>query len=273
MLVQPPVAGDTRVLREAATLVADGHRCTSSAATSRRASSRTACVSCPSARSSGLGSAARVRSGPAAALVRLARWICCRSTAGGSRAPGAVAARRCDDLPLDVVHAHDFNALEPVPSWPSCEGVPLVYDSHEFWTGRPRAVGPPRSPASRARAEARLGGAPSRSSPSARASPTRCAARTGGTTSSSCATPSRGRRRRRRGPRGRAACVCRSARPLPRARGDRAAPPPARPADHRSSDRRTPPGSRSSTPAAPTVAPRCPWRRSTGSCRRRGSPS
>lgn len=60
--------------------------------------------------------------------------------------------------PADVVHAHDFSALpvgfDLAQEW----GVPLVYDSHELWSGRPRVGRPtPRKAKREAKAEGRLG--------------------------------------------------------------------------------------------------------------------
>jgi glycosyltransferase involved in cell wall biosynthesis len=46
-----------------------------------------------------------------------------------------VAARRED---FDVVHAHDFNTLELGAALADERGAALVYDSHEWWSGRQR---------------------------------------------------------------------------------------------------------------------------------------
>lgn len=42
------------------------------------------------------------------------------------------------DLHPEVVHAHDYPALVPAAQIADAVGARLVYDSHEFWTGRPR---------------------------------------------------------------------------------------------------------------------------------------
>ena len=47
------------------------------------------------------------------------------------------AAMGIDPHP-DVIHAHDFPALEPAVGLADHYAAKLVYDSHEFWAGRPR---------------------------------------------------------------------------------------------------------------------------------------
>ncbi|HEX9866101.1 MAG TPA: glycosyltransferase [Acidimicrobiia bacterium] len=47
------------------------------------------------------------------------------------------AAMGIDARP-DVIHAHDFPALEPAVDLARHYAARLVYDSHEFWAGRPR---------------------------------------------------------------------------------------------------------------------------------------
>ena len=57
-----------------------------------------------------------------------------------------------------MVHAHDFTALEVGDELARGRGVPLVYDSHELWSGRPRVGRPTPLQARRERArEAEIG--------------------------------------------------------------------------------------------------------------------
>ena len=79
-----------------------------------------------------------------------------RNSAFGRWADGAVADAR--SRPYDVVHAHDFTALEAGATLADLRGVPLVYDSHELWSGRPRQYRPtPLQDRRERRTEARLG--------------------------------------------------------------------------------------------------------------------
>jgi glycosyltransferase involved in cell wall biosynthesis len=58
----------------------------------------------------------------------------------------------------DVIHAHDFSALPVGAALAKAWGVPLVYDSHELWSGRPRVGRPTPWKARReSRLEVRLG--------------------------------------------------------------------------------------------------------------------
>jgi glycosyltransferase involved in cell wall biosynthesis len=54
----------------------------------------------------------------------------------------AVEQILADARRFDVVHAHDFTALGVGHRLAAARGVPLVYDSHELWSGRPRAGRP-----------------------------------------------------------------------------------------------------------------------------------
>jgi hypothetical protein len=93
--------------------------------------------------------------------VRAARWLLLPThVAAAHRAcvTGARAAVR--GVPADVVHAHDFSALGLGAELARERGVPLVYDSHEYWPGRAFSGRP--TPLRRGReraAERRLGGA------------------------------------------------------------------------------------------------------------------
>ncbi len=159
MLAQSPVAGDTRILREAASLVADGHRVTVVGRDVPQGFEPDGLRVLSVGRSQGLGSAARVRSGLSGRLVRVARWGLLpehrrRVEGAWSRS----AARLVEDLPADAVHAHDYNTLALGAEVARRKGAALVYDSHEFWTGRPRVGRPtPLGRRREAAAEARLG--------------------------------------------------------------------------------------------------------------------
>lgn len=162
MVVATSLASDTRVLREATTLVEAGHQVhvigkqvpdgwqppDGVTASSVGASSVF--------RPDGAGSLSRRRLAPPA---RLARWLLLpthRNQAFGRWARGVEqdgSARA-----FDVVHAHDFTALEVGDVLARRAGVPLVYDSHELWSGRPRVGRPTPLQARRERAvEAELG--------------------------------------------------------------------------------------------------------------------
>lgn len=163
MLVATSVATDTRVLREAGTLAATGHDVhiigkqvpagyvppdgiTVSSAT---AGSVFRPAGAPS-----LGRAPRL-----APWTRAARWLLLpehRNQAYARWARGAEAD--ATEREFDVVHAHDFTALPVGHRLATARGVPLVYDSHELWCGRPRVGRPtPLQTRRELREEARLG--------------------------------------------------------------------------------------------------------------------
>jgi glycosyltransferase involved in cell wall biosynthesis len=52
------------------------------------------------------------------------------------------AATLAAEREFDAVHAHDFSALPLGAHLAATRGVPLVYDTHEFWSGRPRLSRP-----------------------------------------------------------------------------------------------------------------------------------
>ncbi len=159
MLAQSPVAGDTRILREAASLAADGHRVTVVGRDVPEGFDPAGLRVLSVGRSQGLGSAARARSGLSGRLVRVARWgLLPEHRRRVETAWSRSAARLVDDLDADAVHAHDFNTLALGAAVARRKGAALVYDSHEFWTGRPRVGRPtPLGRRREAAAEARLG--------------------------------------------------------------------------------------------------------------------
>lgn len=163
MLVATTVATDTRVLREATTLAAAGHQVHVIGRSVPPDYRPPGGVSVSS-----VGTSSVFRSEGADSLggrvlpaqLRLARWLLLprhRQSAFGRWAAGAVrdgASRR-----FDVVHAHDFTALRAGAELAARAGVPLIYDTHELWSGRPREYRPTPLLDRRERAvESRLGG-------------------------------------------------------------------------------------------------------------------
>lgn len=156
MVVWTGVSTDTRVLREARTLVDAGW---SVHIIGRAIPSDFVAPQGISVSSVGLPPAAQGRSRKLNVIERGARWLLLpehvgRRLAAWQRAALVAASRH----PADVVHAHDFSAL-PVGAALAREwDVPLVYDSHELWSGRPRVGRPTPWKARReARLEATLG--------------------------------------------------------------------------------------------------------------------
>ena len=148
MLVQSPVAGDARVLREAASLAAAGHEVH---VLGRDVPDH---VDAPPGVTVGSVSRARgLRPGqrtdqrtdqPVPAPARVARWLLLPEhrdlVERRWRRDTRLQALRAG--PYDAVHAHDFNTLELGAELAAAWGVPYIYDTHEYWPGRPR-VGRP----------------------------------------------------------------------------------------------------------------------------------
>ncbi|WP_203432670.1 glycosyltransferase [Jiangella asiatica] len=154
MLVQSPVAGDSRVLREAATLVEAGHEVrivgrdvpdgfVAGPGVTVESVSRSRGMRPPGA-PAGLAAAT---SGPQAAVRRTGRWLLLpehreRTERHWRRAAAALLA---DRPAFDVVHAHDYNTLELGAELARRWSARLIYDSHELWfdrglPGRPTPV-------------------------------------------------------------------------------------------------------------------------------------
>lgn len=166
MLVQSPVAGDSRVLREATTLAEAGYQVhivgrdvpdgfvagpNVSVASVRRSNG----IRPPSATMS-----PSTATGVRRRVARAGRWLLLPEhrdrTERAWRAEARILALQTG--PFDVVHAHDFNTLELGVELARGWRVPLVYDSHELWFGRGLPGRP--TPVARARGrkrEARLG--------------------------------------------------------------------------------------------------------------------
>lgn len=162
MLVATSLASDTRVLREATTLAKAGHEVH---VIGKQVPA--GFVPPDGVTSSSAGAGSMFRSEGSASLsgrrlsppLRTARWVMLpthRNQAFSRWASGAgeEAAGRA----FDVVHAHDFTALEVGARLARERGVPLVYDSHELWGGRPRIGRPtPLQARHEERVEAALG--------------------------------------------------------------------------------------------------------------------
>ncbi len=117
MLVRNPYTHDSRVEKEARTLLGDGYRVTVVADAAAGLPSR------------------EHRNGTA--VIRVRR----RATAVPGLRYLAHELRLISvllRLQPDVLHAHDSNALVPVALAARRAGVPFVYDAHDLWLGRPR---------------------------------------------------------------------------------------------------------------------------------------
>ncbi|PZF80737.1 glycosyltransferase [Jiangella anatolica] len=148
MLVQSPVAGDSRVLREAATLTAEGHSVhivgrdvpdgfdpgegVTVESVSRSRGMR------PPGTPRGVGVAVRTSSGPWTTLRRAARWLLLpEHRERTERHWRDDAAKLLAGRPApDVVHAHDYNTLALGAELAGRWHARLVYDSHELWFDR-----------------------------------------------------------------------------------------------------------------------------------------
>jgi len=117
MLVRNPYTHDSRVEKEARTLIAAGDRVSIVA---------DAAPGLPAHENRDGSEVHRVaRRGPRIPGVRFAvhEWR---------------LARRLQALHPTVLHAHDTNALVPVALAAKRLGIPYVYDAHDLWLGRPR---------------------------------------------------------------------------------------------------------------------------------------
>lgn len=146
MLVATSVATDARVLKEARTLVGAGHRVHIIGK-----SVPTDYEPPPGIAVSSVGASSVLRREGAASLsrqqlpphVRFARWTMLpthRNSTFTRWARGAV--QQAAGIDADVVHAHDFTALAAGHEIAQAKGVPLVYDTHELWSGRAREYRP-----------------------------------------------------------------------------------------------------------------------------------
>ena len=137
MLVISDVDRDARVSREATTLAEAGHDVTviALAGTSRSYSVVPVAAASPLP---GGGVTGRGRLRP---LRRAARWALLPQHELALRRSFARAARRAaGTLGFDVVHAHDFETLELGAELARQRRARLVYDAHEYWSGRHRTA-------------------------------------------------------------------------------------------------------------------------------------
>ena len=158
MLVWTGVSTDARVLREARTLADDGHTVH---IIGRAVPSGFAPGPGVTVGSVGRAPAAEARGRRLSPPERGVRWLLLpehrrRRLEQWQREAVAQAREWARDRGRpDVVHLHDFTALEPGVELAREWSVPFVYDTHEYWVGRP--VEGRRTPLRRRR-EARLEG-------------------------------------------------------------------------------------------------------------------
>ncbi|HEV3172178.1 MAG TPA: glycosyltransferase [Actinocrinis sp.] len=157
MLVQSDVAHDARVLREAQALAEQGHAIHIVGKDIPEGWTPPAGVTVQSASggsgfkpSGGGGGGGAGRSSLKSRVRTAARWALLPQhrqrvwRTWNERARAAVSGRR-----FDVVHAHDFNVLRLAADLADGSRARLVYDSHEWWSGRERHGRP--TPLERAR--------------------------------------------------------------------------------------------------------------------------
>ncbi len=163
MLVATSVVTDTRVMREARTLASAGHQVHIIGRSVPNGFEPGDGITVSS-----VGTSSVFRAEGGASLsgrkmslpVRAARWALLpqhRRSSFGRWADGALEDGRTRDM--DVVHAHDFTALEAGATLAREKNAALVYDSHELWSGMPREYRPtPLADRADVAREAALGG-------------------------------------------------------------------------------------------------------------------
>lgn len=141
MLVWTGVATDTRVLREAGTLVAAGARVH---IIGRAVPEDFVPPEGVTVESAGRAPQAATRSRRLSLPERAGRWLLLplhvrrRYLAWQREATDrAFEWSGATGLVPDVVHVHDFTALAAGHGLADSWGVPFVYDTHEYWVGRP----------------------------------------------------------------------------------------------------------------------------------------
>jgi len=140
MLVATSVATDTRVLREAAALVRAGHTVHIIGKAVPEGYAPPPGITVTSAGRPPLSSQRTTALSPLRAALRWLLLPLVRARGFGLWA--AQASQQASALQFDAVHAHDFTALEAGSALAAARGVPLVYDSHELWSGRQRQYRP-----------------------------------------------------------------------------------------------------------------------------------
>jgi glycosyltransferase involved in cell wall biosynthesis len=151
MIAQSPIAGDSRILREATALAAAGHsihvigRDVSEAWLADQHSELGPGVTVESvSRSSGLRAGngglavGHGRTGPKVLVQRFGRWLLLPEHRNRTEKHWRTAAapRVAAAGPFEVVHAHDFNTLELAAEYAAKWSAKLVYDTHELWFDR-----------------------------------------------------------------------------------------------------------------------------------------
>lgn len=137
MLSKSVYATDVRVRREAETLAAMGHRVTVVCLGSDESAAGGVNVI-------GLGELTGLKGRgrfPRTGVYAAARWMLLpnhRRISNTQFATGVRQAVQLLDIDADVVHAHDFPALEAAALLDVTDHARLVYDSHEYWRGMTR---------------------------------------------------------------------------------------------------------------------------------------
>ena len=144
MVAQSPIAGDSRILREAAALTGAGHTVhvvgrdvpegfTMEGGATVESVSRSAGLRGGNGPAVGHG-----QRGVKVLVQRFGRWLLLpeHRLRTEKQWRTAAAARLATLDPFEVVHAHDFNTLELAASFAQQWSATLVYDSHELWFDR-----------------------------------------------------------------------------------------------------------------------------------------
>jgi len=145
MIAQSPIAGDSRILREATALADAGHTIHIIGRDVPEGFEVGPGITVESvSRSSGLragGGGLAVghgRRGPKVLAKRFGRWLLLPEHRLRTEKQWRLAAapKVAEAGPFDVVHAHDFNTLELAAEYAEKWQAVLVYDSHELWFDR-----------------------------------------------------------------------------------------------------------------------------------------
>ena len=144
MLVATSVATDTRVLREARALVGEGHEVLIIGKDVPEGFTFEKIKIYSASAGTGLRKNADSLSIKAQPLhIRIARWILLPQHRERAFAQWRESAYEISkSLQFDVVHVHDFNALELGYKLHIEKKIKFIYDSHEWWVGRQRQYRP-----------------------------------------------------------------------------------------------------------------------------------
>ncbi|MFG1906617.1 glycosyltransferase [Kribbella sp. NPDC048928] len=145
MIAQSPIAGDSRILREATALAAAGHTLHVIGRDVPEDFEIGPGITVESvSRSSGLRAGnggltvGHGHTGPKVLAKRFGRWLLLPEHRSRTEKQWRIAAapRVAAAGSVDVVHAHDFNTLELAAEYAAKWSAALVYDSHELWFDR-----------------------------------------------------------------------------------------------------------------------------------------